>query len=553
MLELRDLESRILRRQEEDETKFKELRVRVVGIVEAVDHLTSYLSSCAISTPTVECGETTQELSEDMNMELHGEEEELKQEAQQEEKIGISEQKEVVGGCLGHIEYIKESQVEEPPSKECRGSIKEKSNVAGVNNELKEIDREVDSITNDFLPTSINSLGDPVEPFSTNLRQASAAVAAIITSPSSLPSLIFLSLPLTPPLYLCPLFCPAPPRPPLSPAQAQRCNPTAVLLWPVLPLTAPLYFLLPLVLSTSAPRDLGRINISWVREFYYNFFQPSLDSVHLRGREIMITEDAIRDALLCRVGTPKTCAYQQAEVALLSMTFDYEALKRVIAIPDASWVMDSSNTKPKRMLFAYLTREARTWQQIFAHYVFPTTHFLEIPMDMLVLIGCVMEGKEVYLPRLTRHSMWRAHICGLLPFPTLITSLAELADVPWKDDDVTPPPPDDDDKEVTIPWGLWVHEKPPTSRRSRARVVVEAARPSSSTAAPAPPSAPEPTYLLVHHLLRFMERFERRVMRRLDRLDHAAASQGIELPPLPESPASDEQDPEEEHGEEPIQ
>ncbi|XP_016192544.1 proline-rich receptor-like protein kinase PERK2 [Arachis ipaensis] len=36
-------------------------------------------------------------------------------------------------------------------------------------------------------------------------------------------------------------------------------------------------------------------------------------SLFLRGREIMITEDALRDALLCRVGTPETCAYQQAE------------------------------------------------------------------------------------------------------------------------------------------------------------------------------------------------------------------------------------------------
>ncbi|KAL4315368.1 hypothetical protein AHAS_Ahas15G0178100 [Arachis hypogaea] len=93
------------------------------------------------------------------------------------------------------------------------------------------------------------------------------------------------------------------------------------------------------------------------------------------------------------------------------------------------------------MLSAYLSREARTWQQIFAHYVLPTTHFSEIPMDMMTLIGCVMERKEVYFPRLIRHSMWRAHIRGLLPFPTLVTSLAELADVPWEDDDATPPPP----------------------------------------------------------------------------------------------------------------
>ncbi|RYQ91499.1 hypothetical protein Ahy_B09g097390 [Arachis hypogaea] len=293
-------------------------------------------------------------------------------------------------------------------------------------------------------------------------------------------------------------------------------------------------------------RDLGRINISWVKEFYCNFFRVNLESVHVRGREIMITEEAIGDALLCKVGTPETCAYQQAEVAILSMTFDYEALRRMIATPDAPWVMDANNKKPKGMLSAYLSREARTWQQIFAHYVLPTTHFSEILMDMLILIGCVMEGKEVYLPRLTRHSMWRAHIRGLLPFLTLVTSLAELADVPWEDDDATPPPPDGDDKEVTIPWGGWVHEKPSARRRSRARAAVEAAVPSSSTAAvaslPPPPPTPELTYLLVRHLLRFMVRFKRRVMRRLDCIDQVFASQGIELPPLPDSPASDEKD-----------
>ncbi|KAL4350332.1 hypothetical protein AHAS_Ahas10G0131400 [Arachis hypogaea] len=151
-------------------------------------------------------------------------------------------------------------------------------------------------------------------------------------------------------------------------------------------------------------RDLGDINISWVKEFYCNFFCPTLDSVQLRGRE--------------------------AEIAIHNMTFDYEALKRVIGLPDATWVMDANNTKPKGMLFAHLTREARTWQMIFAHYVVPTTHFSEIPMEMLLLIGCVMEGKEVYFPRLIRQCMWRAHIRGLLPFPTLVTSMAALARFP---------------------------------------------------------------------------------------------------------------------------
>ncbi|RYR29873.1 hypothetical protein Ahy_B01g054465 [Arachis hypogaea] len=49
-----------------------------------------------------------------------------------------------------------------------------------------------------------------------------------------------------------------------------------------------------------------------------------------------------------------------------------------------------------------------------------------------------------------------------------------------------------------------------------------------------------------------MECLEHRVMRRLDRIDQVFVSQGIELPSLPNSPASDEQDQEEELAEEPT-
>ncbi|KAL4344657.1 hypothetical protein AHAS_Ahas11G0200300 [Arachis hypogaea] len=312
-------------------------------------------------------------------------------------------------------------------------------------------------------------------------------------------------------------------------------------------------------------RDLGDINISWVKEFYCNFFCPTLDSVQVRGREILLTETAIGEALHCRHIPLDQCAHHQAEIAIHTMTFDYEALRRVIGIPEASWVMDAGNTKPKGMLFTHLTREAKTWQMIFAHYVLPTTHFSEVPMEMLLLIGCVMEGKDVSFPRLIQQCMWRAHIRGLLPFPTLVTSMAALADVPWSDDDVRPPPADADDREITIPWGVWVHERPPASRRSRARAVIgtpsppaPAAGPSSSTAAAPPPStdppaAPEPTYLLVQRLFRFLERERHHVRRRLDRMDQALISLGAELPPLPDSPASDEQDHQEEDAEAPAQ
>ncbi|KAL4381214.1 hypothetical protein AHAS_Ahas04G0111100 [Arachis hypogaea] len=109
-------------------------------------------------------------------------------------------------------------------------------------------------------------------------------------------------------------------------------------------------------------RELTRVNRSWVQEFYCNFFCPTLDSVLVRRIEVPITEQAIEDALTCRPKTSDTDAFIQAEIDLHYMTFDFEALRAVVAIPDAPWVMDAENKAPKRMHFSYLSREAKTWQ-----------------------------------------------------------------------------------------------------------------------------------------------------------------------------------------------
>nr|XP_025631963.1 pleckstrin homology-like domain family A member 1 [Arachis hypogaea] len=139
----------------------------------------------------------------------------------------------------------------------------------------------------------------------------------------------------------------------------------------------------------------------------------------------------------------------------------------------------------------------------------------------------------------------------------MVTQMIQRAGVLWHQDDVSPPPPLPQKEPVTIPWGSWVHEKPASRRRSRARAAVEGAGPSSSSA-PAgasalaaalpipPPAAPQPTYLLVQHLFRYMERNKHQIMRCLDRLDQLFVAQGLELPPLPESSGSDEESHEEE-------
>ncbi|XLS78138.1 hypothetical protein HN51_062363, partial [Arachis hypogaea] len=44
-------------------------------------------------------------------------------------------------------------------------------------------------------------------------------------------------------------------------------------------------------------RNLTEVNASWVREFYCNYLKTSLDAVHLKGKQILVTEKAIEDIL----------------------------------------------------------------------------------------------------------------------------------------------------------------------------------------------------------------------------------------------------------------
>ncbi|XLS97171.1 hypothetical protein HN51_039906 [Arachis hypogaea] len=44
-------------------------------------------------------------------------------------------------------------------------------------------------------------------------------------------------------------------------------------------------------------RNLTEVNASWVREFYCNYFKTFLDAVHLREKQILVTEEAIEDIL----------------------------------------------------------------------------------------------------------------------------------------------------------------------------------------------------------------------------------------------------------------
>ncbi|KAL4374220.1 hypothetical protein AHAS_Ahas05G0160000 [Arachis hypogaea] len=82
-------------------------------------------------------------------------------------------------------------------------------------------------------------------------------------------------------------------------------------------------------------RELSQVNRSWVQKFYCNFFRHTLDSVLVREVEIPITEEAIEDALTCRPKTGDTDAFLQAEIEHHCMTFDFDALRAVVATPEA--------------------------------------------------------------------------------------------------------------------------------------------------------------------------------------------------------------------------
>ena len=163
---------------------------------------------------------------------------------------------------------------------------------------------------------------------------------------------------------------------------------------------------------------------------------------------------------------------------------------------------------------------------------------------MITLLWCVMEGKDLYLPRFIRFYMARVHVRGTLLFPYLVTQLGRRADVPWEDADEKPPAAE---CKKIIPHSrnfLALGYRPPFLTAT-AETATPSAGPSSSTATPAtttaPPPAPEPIYHLVHRLFRRLDQMERRNKRRYEHLKLMIRSGDIPSEPDTPSEASEEE------------
>ncbi|XP_072054676.1 uncharacterized protein [Arachis hypogaea] len=107
-------------------------------------------------------------------------------------------------------------------------------------------------------------------------------------------------------------------------------------------------------------RELVRVNESWVREFYCNFYRVTLDAIHLRDRQILITK-AIEYILHFQPKISNKDAFHQAKEDIKCMSFDWDAVHCTITLPDASWEQGSKKETPRGIKLDYLMKEAKLW------------------------------------------------------------------------------------------------------------------------------------------------------------------------------------------------
>ncbi|QHO19157.1 uncharacterized protein DS421_11g326420 [Arachis hypogaea] len=84
------------------------------------------------------------------------------------------------------------------------------------------------------------------------------------------------------------------------------------------------------------------------REFYCNYYLTTLDAVNLRGKQILVTEEAIETILQLPAKSDQPDGFAQAEEDMGQMQFDWDAVKARIALdPAIPWEMGQNTTMPR--------------------------------------------------------------------------------------------------------------------------------------------------------------------------------------------------------------
>ncbi|KAL4381830.1 hypothetical protein AHAS_Ahas04G0172700 [Arachis hypogaea] len=94
-------------------------------------------------------------------------------------------------------------------------------------------------------------------------------------------------------------------------------------------------------------RELPKVNTSWVCEFYANHYTGVLDIVHLRGKQILVTEEAVEHTLHYPPGPSSKDAFEEAEGEKKIKTFDWDIVLALIAKPKSQWLYGSNKTTPQ--------------------------------------------------------------------------------------------------------------------------------------------------------------------------------------------------------------
>ena len=110
-------------------------------------------------------------------------------------------------------------------------------------------------------------------------------------------------------------------------------------------------------------RQPRQVNLSWVVEFYSNFYMPTLQSVYVRQKQVPITEAAIQQVLSLPPIPEGVDAFQEATLKRQRYQFNWDSVLGVIALPGSRWIYGYHRTRPKGILASALTLEARVWAQ----------------------------------------------------------------------------------------------------------------------------------------------------------------------------------------------
>ncbi|KAL4337262.1 hypothetical protein AHAS_Ahas12G0092600 [Arachis hypogaea] len=108
-------------------------------------------------------------------------------------------------------------------------------------------------------------------------------------------------------------------------------------------------------------RKPQKANLSWVVEFYTNYFSPSLQTIFMRRKQVPVFKKAIQEILVVPPVPDEIDGYQETlrQRDDFGYIFYWDAVRRVIAEPDAFWTQGHLRPRPKGILARFLTVEAR--------------------------------------------------------------------------------------------------------------------------------------------------------------------------------------------------